>query len=159
MARKRKLSGLEEEEPGLDMSSLIDVSFLLLIYFIVTSTIQRREQDLGLVLPSDSQPTEADTKPMPIKIAQNGEVIIYPADPSAKETVETDPDSRELPKLLESLMVYKQGASLPGDGPGPIVILIPEDTAKTQRFMDVLNCLAQAKITQVTLAGFKKEES
>lgn len=157
MARKRRHRMEEPSEPLLDISSLIDVSFLLLIYFIVTSTIQRREQDLGLVLPSDSQPTEADTKPMPIKITEGGEVVIYPSDPSAKETVETDPDARELPNLLESLIVYKQGASL--SKAGPIVILIPEDSSKSQRFMDVLNCLAKAKITQVTLAGFKEKES
>ena len=157
MARKRRHRLEEASEPVLDISSLIDVSFLLLIYFIVTSTIQRREQDLGLVLPSDSEPTDAETKPMPIKISKAGEVIIYPADPSAKETVESDPDARELPNLLESLIVYKEGASLSKGG--PIVILIPEDTAKSQRFMDVLNCLAKAKITQVTLSGFKESES
>ncbi|MBU6179314.1 MAG: biopolymer transporter ExbD, partial [Verrucomicrobia bacterium] len=28
----------ESERPGLDMSPLIDISFLLLIYFLVTST-------------------------------------------------------------------------------------------------------------------------
>ena len=46
-----------DEDPELDISSLIDVSFLLLIYFIVTSTLQKRETDLGITLPS-TVPTE-----------------------------------------------------------------------------------------------------
>ena len=38
MARHRKYEAAEEADPQLDISSLIDVCFLLLIYFIVTST-------------------------------------------------------------------------------------------------------------------------
>jgi hypothetical protein len=37
-------------QPALDISSLIDVCFLLLIYFLVTSTITPRETDLGMAL-------------------------------------------------------------------------------------------------------------
>jgi hypothetical protein len=33
MARHKKIQAPEEDEPGLDISSLIDVCFLLLIYF------------------------------------------------------------------------------------------------------------------------------
>lgn len=44
MARHKKLEPIEDEDPKLDISSLIDVCFLLLIYFIVaTSLIQERK--------------------------------------------------------------------------------------------------------------------
>ena len=52
MARKKIAEALEDDEPGLDISSLIDVCFLLLIYFLVTTTIQPREQDLRMSLPA-----------------------------------------------------------------------------------------------------------
>ena len=52
MARHRKYEAEEESDPALDISSLIDVCFLLLIYFLVTSTITPRETDLGMALPS-----------------------------------------------------------------------------------------------------------
>ena len=51
MARHKRQQLEPEEEPALDISSLIDVCFLLLIYFLVTSTIKPRESDLGLQLP------------------------------------------------------------------------------------------------------------
>ena len=49
MARHKKLETVEDEDPTLDISSLIDVCFLLLIYFIVaTSLIQERKLDMSM---------------------------------------------------------------------------------------------------------------
>ena len=63
MSRHRRRP-VEEAEPVLDMSSLIDVSFLLLIYFLVTSTLDPKEADLGMKLPttetSAANPVEID---------------------------------------------------------------------------------------------------
>ncbi|MEO0448487.1 MAG: biopolymer transporter ExbD, partial [Verrucomicrobiota bacterium] len=36
----------QQEEPELDMSPLIDVGFLLLIYFLVATTLAKEEADL-----------------------------------------------------------------------------------------------------------------
>ncbi len=47
MARHKKYDPVEDIGAELDISSLIDVTFLLLIYFLVTSAIQVRETDLG----------------------------------------------------------------------------------------------------------------
>ena len=54
MATKKRFQSDQIEEPALDMSSLIDVSFLLLIYFLVTSTLEPRESDLSMEMPTDS---------------------------------------------------------------------------------------------------------
>ena len=51
MARHKKIQAPEEDEPGLDISSLIDVCFLLLIYFLVTTQIIKKEQELSTALP------------------------------------------------------------------------------------------------------------
>ncbi|MBG7607508.1 MAG: biopolymer transporter ExbD [Verrucomicrobia bacterium] len=51
-ARYKKSHFESDTEPQLDISSLIDVCFLLLIYFLVTCTIQPREQDLLMALPT-----------------------------------------------------------------------------------------------------------
>jgi biopolymer transport protein ExbD len=49
----------------LDISSLIDVCFLLLIYFLVTSTIKPRETDLGMALPAANPSNEQpDIEPL-----------------------------------------------------------------------------------------------
>ena len=58
MARHKKFQVEQEPEPELDISSLIDVCFLLLIYFLVTSTITPRETDLGMSLPAANPSNE-----------------------------------------------------------------------------------------------------
>lgn len=77
MARHKKSTLPEEPMPELDISSLIDVCFLLLIYFIVTSTITPREQDLGMALPANSPPSSEQPKidPMFIKVNASGAIF------------------------------------------------------------------------------------
>ena len=42
---------LKEEKVELQIAPLIDVVFLLLIYFMVTSSLKKSEADLGITLP------------------------------------------------------------------------------------------------------------
>ena len=78
MARHKRQQPLEDAEPALDISSLIDVCFLLLIYFLVTSTIKPRESDLGLQLPGVSEPTTEQPKiePMLIFVEESGGIYV-----------------------------------------------------------------------------------
>ena len=63
-----------EEEPVLDISPLIDVAFLLLIYFLVTTTLQKSEADLSLVLPGVTKEDSREVKidQMLVKIEATG---------------------------------------------------------------------------------------
>ena len=75
MARRKKYEMEPEEEPTLDISSLIDVSFLLLIYFLITSTLQKKEADLGLTLPTQIPNDNPDPiDPVAIKITVDGAI-------------------------------------------------------------------------------------
>ena len=92
MARHKKAQPVEDDEPGLDISSLIDVCFLLLIYFIVTTTIQKKEQDLNMGLPSSvPSDTPPEIRPLYIKIEANGYIYIR-SDGGSDQLVESDPD-------------------------------------------------------------------
>ena len=71
MARRKSSNPYEGvKDPPMDISPLIDVAFLLLIYFLVTTTMLKQEADLGLALPGlaslNNQPVEVDQ--MMIKI-------------------------------------------------------------------------------------------
>lgn len=147
MSRKKKSDNLEDDEPILDISSLIDVCFLLLIYFIVTTTIQPREQDLGMALPSSNPSTErVDLAPFFIKVDQAGQILINTGE--AQELVESDPSVHNLPELTNRLSGYvamaKAGAQ------EPVVQIHVNSEAQQQRVVDVLNCLAGVKIKSVT---------
>ena len=52
MARHRRVTNLEEDKPELSISPLIDICFLLLIYFLVTTTIKQKESCLLYTSPS-----------------------------------------------------------------------------------------------------------
>lgn len=129
------------EVPTLDISSLIDVSFLLLIYFLVTSTLEPRESDLSMELPTDSGPSSnIKIDPLKIRLTQSGEISI------AEQLMA---DDRSMEAELDR---YKELTDATGNK--PIVIISADDEATQQRFVDLLNALARVGITTVTLSGF-----
>lgn len=141
MSRKKKAENFEDDEPGLDISSLIDVCFLLLIYFLVTSTLEPRESDLSMELPTDSgAPSNIKIDPLKIRLTLAGEITI--AD-------QVMPDDKSMEAELDR---YKQLTDATGSK--PMVIVSADDQAKQQRFIDLMNALAQVGITTVTLSGF-----
>jgi len=149
MARRRRKP--EDENPGLDMSSLIDVSFLLLIYFLVTSTLDPKEADLGMTMPT-SQGGAADVEidQMTIEVNSSGHIVVN------EEVLDTDPEDREVPLLLDRLRTYAESARLTDSD--PLVVIAADDAAKGQRFVDVLNALAEkgVEIQNVTITGFSE---
>jgi biopolymer transport protein ExbD len=147
MARHKSRNVEPEPEPDLDISSLIDICFLLLIYFIVTSTIKPREQDLAMALPasapSDDQP---DIEPMFIKVESGG--AIFSGTGASQQALDNNPDERTLPLLLSQLELYRAAALSAGSKPLVQIYVDPDSTQ--QRVIDVLNALAKVGITSVT---------
>ncbi|NWK57104.1 biopolymer transporter ExbD [Verrucomicrobiaceae bacterium N1E253] len=147
MARKKVSDNLEEDEPGLDISSLIDVCFLLLIYFLVTTTIQPREQDLKMTLPAAAPSSEPpELAPMFIKVDKSGSIYINTG--AEQEALDSDANVRKLPQLKGRLDSYANAAR--AGGKEPIVQIWADGEAAQQRVVDVLNCLASAKVNSVT---------
>ncbi|HQW30203.1 MAG: biopolymer transporter ExbD [Verrucomicrobiales bacterium] len=140
-----------QSDPVLDMSPLIDLSFLLLIYFLVTSTLEPRESDLAMTLPDifGGHPVSIDT--MNVEVNETGHILLN------DEVLDTDETVREVPLLLDRLKTYAESARL--IGAKPVVVVAANDAAKGQRFVDVLNALADrtVNIADVSLSGFAKE--
>lgn len=156
MARHKKGKRPEEDEPGVDISSLIDVCFLLLIYFLVTSTIVKKEQDLNMTLPSVApSDTPPEIRPLFIKLEANGYIYLR-TDGAPEELIESDPDARELPNLAPRLETYSSAAR--NSASEPVVQVYVESEAQQQRVIDVLNALAGAKITKVTFTDLIDNE-
>jgi biopolymer transport protein ExbD len=141
-----------EGEPTFDLSSLIDVSFLLLIYFLVTSTLQPKEADLGLTL--------GGTLPLPDRdyISEPFRVDIDPAGSVLVSRMITDPATagRDLPGLKDRLRVYIASQKILSEE--PVVQIMVADEVRSQRFIDVLNCVAGEKVEQVTFGNFAATE-
>ena len=147
MARHRKRRPYQDDPPKLEISSLIDICFLLLIYFLVTSTLVPRETDLDMRLPaqvlSDATP---ELDPLFIRIDGNGMIFLNTG--PAQETMDTDPDDRDVPMLLSRLRLSADAARSAGET--PIVQIYADGNASQQRVIDVLNALAKAGISSVT---------
>ena len=147
MARHKRAEGLEEDEPELNISSLIDICFLLLIYFLVTTTIKKKEQDLQLALPSSVPSTEKPViPPMFIKVDRQGQIYVN-AGP-AEERLDSDPNDLSLPMLNQRLEGYVAAAR--STKSTPLVQIYVEGEAKHQRVVSVLNALARNQIDKVT---------
>ena len=150
MARHRKTEKPQEDEPGLDISSLIDCTFLLLIYFLVCTTVQKRETDLGMTLPASVPSSEMpDIDPKLIRI--DGDGIISVGAGEAQITMDTDQSVREVPMLTADLRTY--AAALKASNQEPLVQVYVDGAASQQRVIDVLNALAGVDITKVTFTS------
>ena len=148
MARHKKSHFEPEAEPQLDISSLIDVCFLLLIYFLVTSTIQPRERDLLMALPGDrgAEPASPAIPAMFIRVAENG--AVFSGTGPGERILDTDLSTRDLPLLSSQLKLYHEAARSAGDE--AIVQLYVDGSAVQQRVVDVLNALGGEGIVSVT---------
>ena len=63
-----------EDGPHLDVSSLVDVCFLLLVFFLVTSVITKKEQDLDMKLPTRYENIESVVDPLLLTLKNDGKV-------------------------------------------------------------------------------------
>ncbi|MGD1978945.1 MAG: biopolymer transporter ExbD [Akkermansiaceae bacterium] len=157
MARHKKMEPPEVDEPGLDISSLIDVCFLLLIYFLVTTQIVKKEQELSTALPAVApSDTPPELAPMLIIVEANGSVSIK-NESGALELQDSDTSSRDLPNLSKRLGLHKSAADISGSK-ALVQIKVDGDTEQ-QRVTDVLNALAGAKITEITFTDLLDPEA
>ncbi len=131
-----------------DVSPLIDISFLLLAFFLVTSTLQQRETELALVLPvgADAPDSSVPDEPARIDLAADG-AISYGGSP-----IESAGSGRHLPTLTDALIRYRELASFSQQE--ALVLLAADDGAQQHRLVDVMNALAAARLTEIVLEGF-----
>lgn len=146
MARRKNSRPSALSEPDLDISSLIDICFLLLIYFLVSTTIVPRERDLAMSLPANQgKPTHPPIPPMVIRI--DGQGVVFTGNGASEQQLDSYPDSRDLPLLSNQLSLYRDAARSAGEE-AKVMLRVDQDT-RQQRVIDVLNALAAAEIISV----------
>lgn len=133
---------LTEEKVELQIAPLIDVVFLLLIYFMVTASLVKKEADIAFLLPA--QVTQSDPIDLPIEvvieIAPGGDVIV-------EGTVFRSADY-ELNTLATRLVQLRQAARSTGS---PLVITItPNQAVLHHRIVEVMNACAVAEVKNIS---------
>jgi len=135
---------------GFQIAPMIDVVFVIMLFFMVMAGEVKVEKELNSQLPGvapTSGPTDFVDEQI-ITIAENGEVSLN------DEPMDT-PNSRDLPQLKSTLLRLKQNADA-AKTPA-IVTIISEEQAKYSRTVDVLDALAVAKIESVSFTVSEDE--
>jgi biopolymer transport protein ExbD len=139
-----RLPKVFETEDKVDLTPMIDVVFLLLVYFMVTTTIVQEESDIGITLPSDTPPAK-NPENMPsehiIDILGDGQVLLNGAPLDS-------PESREMPQLTRTLT--RLGMADKRMGIETIITIQADDDSLHQKSIDVLNACAAAGLKIVS---------
>ncbi len=140
---KAWLDELINEKVGLQIAPLIDCVFLLLIYFMVSSSLKRSEADLSLTLPGQVAQTK-ELKMLDeqiIEVRANGSIVL-------NEKTYLDPYKADLKGLEYTLTRYREASQLANIT--AMITIAAEDESVHERVIDVLNACAGAGITSVT---------
>lgn len=142
-----KLPKVFETEDKVDLTPMIDVVFLLLIYFMVTTTIIQEEADIGITLPSDTPPAK-NPENMPsehiIDILMDGQVLLNGAPMDS-------PESSEMPQLTTTLT--RLGMADKRMGIETIITIQADGESLHQKSIDVLNACAAAGLKLVSFGA------
>jgi biopolymer transport protein ExbD len=143
---KAWLDELINEKVDLQIAPLIDCVFLLLIYFMVSSSLKRSEADLGLSLPGQVKQTESMAMPdeQVIEVRADGAIVFN--DQEYKDLLKSD-----LADLEQTLLRYREASWLMDAQ--PMITIIADNNSIHGRVVDVLNACAGAGIKNVTFAN------
>ncbi|WP_038162334.1 MULTISPECIES: biopolymer transporter ExbD [unclassified Verrucomicrobium] len=137
---------IEHPQVELQIAPMIDVCFLLLFFYILTSKPTKPEGDMSMTLPGTVAQTEAVEIPdeQRIEIDEKGVVLLNEMKVGA-------PGDKDMPQLISTLKRFKESADAARSQ--ALVTLVPHDDVPHQRIVDVLNACARAHISAVTFGG------
>jgi biopolymer transport protein ExbD len=148
-ALKKILDDIDE----VDLTPMIDVTFLLLIYFMVTTMLKQPEAELSIQLPG--KPQSSDVTPMEllnVRIGEEGQVYLNGSE------IEDGYDL-EMPDLVANLQTQKDmrdqlissGAKTKAEA--EVKVQIESSTlALHQASISVLNACSSAGVNKVTFS-------
>jgi len=135
----------------MQMGPMIDMVFLLLVFFMVTAKPVKQESDVSLGLPGTVAAEEAVELPdeQRIRVEDDGSIVL-------NDSVLAAPNDTELVGLVATLKRFKESAD--ANKADALVTLDAADGTNQQRIVDVLNACAKADITGVTFSDSASEE-
>lgn len=152
MRRLRKISqraATTLDEPKLSVAPLVDVCFLLLAYFMLTTTMQSSERDLVSELPRIHEGVSGPVIRLALK--EGGSIVLNPG--PSELLIAHDASDRELPALRSHL----KGAQL--GGRPPAVVIAVDKKVRHQRLVDVLDVLQELQWKSVGFEDLLEEKS
>ncbi len=144
--RRRDIQTVE-----MQMGPMIDMVFLLLVFFMVSAKPIRQESDLNIGLPGTV--SQEETLDIPdeqrVTVRADGQILL-------NDLALGDPRDEALAALVGTLTRFKEASE--ANKAEALVTIDAEDGARHQRIVSVLNACARAGITGVTFADDPEEE-
>lgn len=144
MAHKKK----KRKEPdalhlGFQIAPMIDVVFVIMLFFMVMAGQQVIENELNLKLPGQLPPEgEVDViEETQVRVLETGEVLL-------NDDLIGEPGDDGLRELAQTMVRLAESSQVAGSK--VVVTIMADEFAEFQRVVDVLNALAVARIQNVT---------
>ncbi len=139
---KKNISG--EQKVELQIAPLIDVVFLLLIYFMVTASLIKKEGDISFLLPADIPAEQIVELPIEIliEIMANGVVEV-----EGQCFANQNRLLNELVMQLKQLQAIAEAQSVPFS-----VNLLPDPETLHDRVIDVMDACAAAGVKNLSFS-------
>ena len=138
------LEDLMNKKAELEIAPLIDVVFLLLIYFMVTASLIKKEADLSFMLPAKVDVPESLDLPIEvlIEVSELGDIII--------NGMVFAKDQNNMDDLIGQLLSLKEAAD--SSGSELIVNIMPADKALHGRIIRVMDACAAADVKNMSFS-------
>jgi biopolymer transport protein ExbD len=133
--------GSEDGDMGFQIAPMVDVVFVLLLFFMASAGSQIVEKELNINLPSGRTTSDGSVAKPP---------IIIDIDPTGQISINNEVYANGADKNLSRLREWlKQTFSEFGDDP---VIIRPSMDTKHERIIDVLNACAYGGVKNLTFS-------
>lgn len=133
-----------EVSGAIDIAPLIDCVFLLLIYFMVTTSLVKKEADISFALPASVTQTEAVNLPVEvsIEISSDGTVQVEGMKYAGGD------------RMLNELVTHLQGLQQIATSQSSIfsVNLLPAGDVLHERVIEVMDACAAAGVKNLTFS-------
>src|ERR1043166_8889185 len=138
-----RLRERHDETLGFQIAPMVDVIFLLILFFMCSAGSVKVENELGIHLPGivqQNQPLRVLDEQI-VQIEDNGQVIL-------NDQAFDNPTDKNMPSLVLTLKRFKEMSD--ANKSQALLTVASAPNAKYDRVIDVLNACAAARIEGVT---------
>jgi biopolymer transport protein ExbD len=134
--------GQDDGDVGFQIAPMVDVVFVLMLFFMASASLQVVEKELAMNLPSGvGKPSDVPVTPIIVDIGNDGQV-----------TVNDQPYGGAGDKKLQGLRDFFSGTISQFGDKDPVIVRPAAETTH-ERIMDVLNAAAAAHVKNLTFSG------
>jgi len=129
------------EEPGIDLTSMLDVVMLLIIFFMIGTKFSEEERQTDIQIPTvaDNSALTGSPDEIVLNIAEDGRVIVR--------------GNTQTPESLTALLEAAHAGF-----PNQAVIIRGDGRCRYQQIMDAFSACKQAGIRNISVAHLPKTE-